>query len=145
MTLTISDLCDYFDRMGWHIQKRDTQTIFCLFAGDQRDFLLCVYLDEQWASFSITDYLPKLEPGNYDKVEIELLESNSQMRLVKFSLLEGGQIVLSADLPVLINVNFDLFTVYVDAITFYANSLHGKLFKLITGKDYAIQEKASDE
>jgi hypothetical protein len=145
MTLSIKDLCDLFDRMGWHINKKDDNTIWCLFSGDKRDFMLGVYLNDQWVSFSIPNYLPHVPLEKRDSVGKVLLEANNKMRLTKFALLEDGEVILAADLPALVKINFDLFAVYVDVITYYANSFYDELYQLITGHPYNVKENPSHE
>jgi hypothetical protein len=144
MKTSIKDIDNYFDRMGWRSLKQEGATSLYIFSGTNRDFILGVGAAEEWVIFSIPNYLPVVSPEKIGIVSETLVKKNAEMRLVKFAIGEGGEVLLSTDIPAMVKLEYDLFCVYVDALCYYANTLHSECYELITGTPYVAKEQASN-
>ncbi len=140
--VTLQNVKDLFDRYGWAYQETDEATLVTGFKGETRAFVIGARLHADWLTLTIPRFLPPIPPERRSEIFSELLQLNSEMSLVRFSLGSDADIILTADLPGHKRFDYDLFAITLDLLSLYANDCHVRLHKLITGME--PQPKAAE-
>lgn len=145
MAISVQDVQKLFERYGWTFHQPDQQTLLVGFQGDSNDFILGTRLHDGWLSFTIPDYLPPIPAEKQATIYQHLLELNQRIIFVRFALENEETVTIIANLPAQKKIKYDLFAMAVDLITFYADDVYPRLYKLITGKEPSAQKEIQDE
>ena len=135
MTVHFQNVCDLFTRYGWIYEtQEDKQTLLTGFRGQNAHFKIVVFLKEGWLSLSVLDYLPQIPTEKRDQVYQYILEMNSKITFVRIALVDDGRVSFVVDLPAESRLDYNLFAMALDLLSYYADTAYPKLYEQITGE-----------
>jgi len=131
MATPIETVKSFLDKYGWKYDSLNQDTILTGFAGEKSKFTLVVKAAEDWLIFSISPFVERPKPDCLANTLDYLARLNFHATLVKFSVDEKGNIVLTIELPTN-GLTFESFVASLEALCFYANDQHETIFSLAT-------------
>jgi hypothetical protein len=135
--ISIDTLQDYLRKYGWQYQRQENDTLLAEFICDSSDevFLIVFQLSPPWLRICIPVYLPILRERVSLELSQKLLELNYASRQIFFAISEAGDISLCADIYIAHDVNYEVFEISIDSITYVAEESFVPLMNLISFQD----------
>jgi hypothetical protein len=131
MATPIDTVKAFLDKYGWKYDDLNQDTILSGFAGEKSRFTLFVKAAEDWLILSISPFVERPKPGCLENTLNYLAQLNFHATLVKFSVDEKGNIVLTVELPTN-GLTFESFVASLEALCFYADDQHETVSSLAT-------------
>lgn len=137
MEIKMQDVGNLFTRYGWNYDKLDDQMLLTGFRGKSREFFeMGARLDNNWLTLSIPDYLPALPDERHEEIYRYLLELNSRVYFVRFALDSEDKVIVMTSIPLgNKKIDFDLFKMAIEMLSYYADDAYSHLYKIITGEE----------
>jgi hypothetical protein len=141
MAITIENVAKYFDRYGWSYQLLEGEpTILSGFKGDEGYFKIETHLHKGWLTFSLMDFLPKIPDEKLPEICRYALELNTKMSYCRFVLMEGNLLTIVADIPAQTRLDYDLFAMGLDLVSFFADQAYPKFAERL-----GLEETSEDQ
>lgn len=130
------DIATFFQKYEWTAQHVDTNVWLSSFATERdEDFDLYVAVADDWLHFAISPFAPRPRPECTTALYKALLELNQQMRMVRFTVDEDGDVNLLADLPQS-DISFAGFAAVLDTMVYYTEQLAHEVARTATQLGY---------
>ncbi|MBI1296992.1 hypothetical protein GC175_18725 [bacterium] len=132
----ILDISTFFEKHEWTSQQVDTNVWLSSFATErEEDFDLYVAAADDWLHFAISPFAPRPRPECTPVLYKALLGLNQQMRLVRFTIDEDGDVNLLADLPQT-DISYAGFAAVLDTMVYYTEQLAHEVARTATQLGY---------
>ena len=136
MTSSIEDIEQFFETYGWQFEAASAGLYRTGFIGDSGQYDIWVLVTYQWVYFAISPFLrPVGDDGHQEQVLQTLLLANHEINMAKFAVDEGGDFILSVELPVE-GFAYSHFSDALTALSHYADDFREK-FELAQMADHA--------
>lgn len=131
MTTLIETIKGFLDKYGWKYDGLSDNTIVSGFMGEKSKFTLFVKADDDWLILSISPFVGGLKPECSVNIFKYLAQLNFHATLVKFSVDDKNNILLTVELPAN-GLTFESFVTSLEALCFYADDQHQVIANLAT-------------
>lgn len=145
MSVSMQDVRNLFERYGWQCHEHDAQTLLAGFRGESGDFVIGARLSKDWLTLSVPKYLPSVPSEQRSNLFAHLMRVNAQVEYVRFALESESEITILADLPAYKRLNYDLFAMAIDLLSYYADEAYEHLHEMITGGPLPEAVDGADE
>lgn len=130
------DISTFFEKHEWTSQQVDADVWLSSFATERdEDFDLYVAAADDWLHFAISPFAPRPRPECTAALYKALLGLNQQMRLVRFTIDEDGDVNLLADLPQS-DISYAGFATVLDTMVYYTEQLAHEVARTATQLGY---------
>jgi hypothetical protein len=130
------DISTFFEKYEWTSQHVDTNVWLSSFATERdEEFDLYVATADDWLHFAISPFAPRPRPECTAALYKALLELNQQMRMVRFTVDEDGDVNLLADLPQS-DISYAGFAAVLDTMVYYTEQLAHEVARTATQLGY---------
>lgn len=121
----------YLEKLNWKFERVNETTIVSGFKGEDSTFTFYIFSDQDWIIFSIFPNLKVVTSEKISEITHLLTRMNFDTTLVKFSLDEKANVIISIELPIC-TLSETVVEIALDAICSKANDLYKHLPELQT-------------
>ena len=142
MPITMPAVRNAFERYGWKCKEVGPQALISGWHNDDYDFELLTRFDDTWVNLSVNNFVPPVPAASQAEVNAKLLGLNARMVFCRFALSPEGKVLLVADIPGRTMLDYDVFAVAIDVLTYFAEDTYSQLYEMVTGEKPAARETA---
>ncbi len=144
MALTIQDVCDLFERYGWHYRQMSDTTILTNFQAASRVFTVGARISEDWLTLTIVLEVPEIPAARQAELYRWLLELNARISVVRLALNSDSDIIVTTDVAGRQKVIYENFELAVHALSYYTDAVYPLLMCVIADGLPANAEASHD-
>lgn len=119
MSSHLDNISAFLERYEWKYEIVDDRSIITGFSGETSTYTLFIKLSDDWVIFSISPFVKRPSNGCRENLLRYLANLNFHALVVKFSIDDDENIVLTLELPIN-ELNYSPFIVSLETLCFYA-------------------------
>jgi hypothetical protein len=122
MSTTLDLIREYLRRYGWTYADADADKLQVTIEGEKGRYLLSIHLVKDWLLLTVHTFVRPARSERQEEFNARLVKWNYGVKFARGAVDENGYLVIALDLPTNNSLPYQLFTLALDVLTYYAEA-----------------------